>query len=83
MAEQQRQEQPVEHEAAVVTTVPDPQGADADQTAHAVARHRRDQGACCDGQQADLAERAQAGAQRAGDGIAAVQAEWPFALTAC
>ena len=63
--------------------VPDPQGADADQTAHAVARHRRDQGACCDGQQADLAERAQAGAQRADDGIAAVQTEWPFALTAC
>ena len=83
MAEQQRQEQPVEHEAAVATAVPDPQGADADQTAHAVARHRRDQGAGCDGQQADLAERAQAGAQRADDGIAAVQTEWPFALTAC
>src|SRR5271165_6276103 len=27
-------------------------------------------------------ERAQAGAQRADDGIAAVQTEWPFALTA-
>ena len=38
---------------------------------------------CCEGQQADLAERAQAGAQRADDGIAAVQTEWPFALTAC
>jgi hypothetical protein len=37
--------------------VPAPQGADADQTAHAVARHRRDQGACCDGQEANLAER--------------------------
>jgi hypothetical protein len=83
MAEQQRQEQPVEHEAAVATAVPDPQGADADQTAHAVARHRRDQGACCDGRQADFAERAQAGAQRADDGIPAVQTEWPFALTAC
>jgi hypothetical protein len=70
MAEQQRQEQPVEHEAAVATAVPDPQGADADQAAHAVARHRRDQGACCDGQQADLAERAHAGAQRADDGMA-------------
>jgi hypothetical protein len=31
----------------------------------------------------DPAERAQAGAQRADDGIAAVQTEWPFALTAC
>jgi len=84
MAEQQRQEQPVEHEAAVATAgCPRPQGADADQTAHAVARHRRDQGACCDGQQADLAERAQAGAQRADDAIAAVHTEWPFALTGC
>ena len=60
MAEQQRQEQPVEHEAAVAAAVPDPQGADADQTAHAVARHRRDEASCCDGRQADLAERAQA-----------------------
>ena len=50
----------VEHEATVATAVPDPQGADANQTAHAVARHRRDQGACCVGQQAVLAERAQA-----------------------
>ncbi len=47
-------------EAAVATAVPDPQGADADQTADAIARHRRDQGTCRDGQQADLAERAQA-----------------------
>jgi hypothetical protein len=48
MAEQQGQEQLVEHETAVATAVPHPQGADADQTAHAVARHRRDQGACCE-----------------------------------
>jgi hypothetical protein len=53
--------------------VPDPQGADADQTAHAVADHRRDQGACCDSEQADLAERAPAGAQRTDDAITAVQ----------
>ena len=48
-----------------------------------VARHCRDQGACGDGEQADLAERPQAGAQRADDGIPAVQTEWPFVLTPC
>ena len=64
-------------EAAVATAVPDPQGADADQTADAIARHRRDQGTCRDGQQADLAERAQAAAQRADDAIAAVQGTDP------
>ena len=41
------------------------------------------QGACYDGQQADLAKRAQAGAQAADDGIPPVQTEWPFALTVC
>ena len=51
------------------------------QTAHAVARHRRDQGACRDGQQIDLAE-AHAGAQGADDGIAAVQGARQRALVA-
>src|SRR6202044_223147 len=58
--------------AAMVATVADAERGDTDETADTCTGHCRDEGPGRDGQQVDLAQ-SHAGAQRADDGIAAVQ----------